>query len=130
MYIGPQDLYWLAGLLEGEGTFGFRTGSGKDQFQPRLRLAMTDKDVIERAARIMNTSHYSYKNSARENEQLLHCCTLTCSKAANLMKLILPHMGERRSTKIKEILVKYENRPNKRKTEEGDSQFILDLELS
>ncbi len=42
-----KDLAWLGGLLEGEGCFMIPKGS------PRIALAMSDKDVVQRAARLM-----------------------------------------------------------------------------
>lgn len=45
-----KDLYWLAGLLEGEGCF---TYSGST---PMVQLQMTDKDVVERASLLLKGS--------------------------------------------------------------------------
>ncbi len=45
-----EDLVWLAGLLEGEGTFDLHRGR-----YARIRLGMTDRDVVGRAATIMGS---------------------------------------------------------------------------
>ena len=45
------DLTWLAGLLEGEGSF--LKAPPSDPNCPRISLEMTDKDVVERAALLM-----------------------------------------------------------------------------
>jgi hypothetical protein len=37
-----NDLHWLAGLLEGEGSFGFSC-------TPVIQMAMTDRDIVARA---------------------------------------------------------------------------------
>jgi hypothetical protein len=42
-----SELYWLAGLLDGEGCFLVNV------YTPRLALAMTDVDTVERAATLM-----------------------------------------------------------------------------
>jgi len=44
--------YWLAGLLEGEGTF--LSGPPSDPSSPIVRLCMTDVDVVTRAAALLD----------------------------------------------------------------------------
>ena len=46
-----RDLAWLAGLLEGEGSFLKAPPSNPNC--PRISLEMTDKDIVERAAALM-----------------------------------------------------------------------------
>jgi hypothetical protein len=49
-----SDLAWLAGLLEGEGCFHFtRTAY--------VVISMTDEDIIERAASLMNSKWHAVK---------------------------------------------------------------------
>src|SRR3990167_10221228 len=51
-----RDLYWLAGWLEGEGSFTFNTGTKPYiSNSPRISSVSTDRDVVNRAATIMNT---------------------------------------------------------------------------
>lgn len=47
-----QDILWLAGLLEGEGCFNYRA----DRKQARVTVEMTDRDIIERVARLFDTN--------------------------------------------------------------------------
>ena len=48
------EIAWLAGLLEGEGSFGL-TGyaAKKSKVFPTISLAMTDLDIIERAGALI-----------------------------------------------------------------------------
>jgi hypothetical protein len=92
-----DDLLWLAGLLEGEGTFDAHRG-----LYPRIRLAMTDRDVVGRAASLMDTKlrlslHPAPAKPTWHSE-------ISGVRAAAVMRLILPHMGARRSQKIAEVL--------------------------
>lgn len=92
-----DDVLWLAGLLEGEGTFDAHRGK-----YPRIRLAMTDRDVVGRAASLMDTKlrlslHPAPAKATWHSE-------LSGPRAAEIMREILPHMGARRSAKIAEIL--------------------------
>jgi hypothetical protein len=98
------DVFWLAGLLEGEGAFDAHRGR-----YPRIRLAMTDRDVVGRAASLMDTKirlalHPAPAKPTWHSE-------ISGPRAAEIMREILPHMGARRSAKIAEILAAVEFRP-------------------
>ena len=43
--------YWLAGILEGEGTF--MSGPPSQPNSPIVRTCMTDRDVVARAALLL-----------------------------------------------------------------------------
>lgn len=92
-----DDLLWLAGLLEGEGSFDAHRGK-----YPRIRLAMTDRDVVGRAASLMDAkirlSLHPLPAKATWHTEI------SGARAAEIMRLILPHMGARRSQKIAEVL--------------------------
>jgi hypothetical protein len=45
--IDDADLHWLAGLLEGEGTF--IAGPPSAPRSPAVQVAMVDRDIVERA---------------------------------------------------------------------------------
>lgn len=51
MIVDPPDLQWLAGLLEGEGSF-LRPVPSSPRC-PAVRLEMCDQDVVDHAARIL-----------------------------------------------------------------------------
>lgn len=91
------DLVWLAGLLEGEGSFDLHHGR-----YPRVRLAMTDRDIVERAASLMGTSCRVTLRAAPY--QALWNANVHGEKAASLMRRLLPYMGSRRSGRIAQIL--------------------------
>ena len=54
MDIARDDLMWLAGLLEGEGSFLMARNivAGKVYRYPKITVNMTDRDVIEHAAEV------------------------------------------------------------------------------
>lgn len=92
-----DDLIWLAGLLEGEGTFDLQRGK-----YPRVRLAMTDRDVVGRAATLMGTKVRLSLRPA-PNKPTWHA-EMQGPRAEALMERLLPHMGSRRSQAIATIL--------------------------
>lgn len=92
-----DDLIWLAGLLEGEGSFDLHKGR-----YPRIRVGMTDRDVVGRAATLMGAKvRLSLKPAPAK--AMFHA-EVSGERATALMRLLLPHMGARRSAKIAEVL--------------------------
>lgn len=92
-----DDVVWLAGLLEGEGTFDLQRGK-----YPRVRVAMTDRDVVGRAATLLGARvRLSMKPAPY---QATWHAEVQGDKATAVMKAVLPFMGSRRSGKIASIL--------------------------
>lgn len=104
--MADNELYWLAGLLEGEGCFAIR-GTGHN---PIIQLIMTDLDVVIRAAELMGC-HKVIKNKIySKSGKPLYRTTLYGKSAIEIMKLVLPVMGKRRSEKIKECILNFETK--------------------
>ena len=98
------DLMWVAGLLEGEGCFYVQKSHATHptKARPRIQIQMTDEDVIARAARILECGYNRSLPPSRRKPT--YVIAVTGAKATALMRQLLPHMGERRSAKIREIL--------------------------
>lgn len=92
-----DDLLWLAGLLEGEGSFDLHRGK-----YPRVRVGMSDRDVVGRAATLLG-ARVRLSLKPAPNAAMWHA-EVSGAKAAEIMRQILPHMGARRSAKIAAIL--------------------------
>lgn len=109
----PTEIAWLAGLLEGEGSFG--NYSKKTMVDLRVQLAMGDLDVVEKAAAVVGGAPiYTYDRKGqkgfRDHHKPQHKITLRGYQAARVMQAILPYMGRRRSEKIEELLVAWYTR--------------------
>lgn len=105
MNIDDRELYWLAGLLEGEGSFcapapsSFKNGIS-------INLEMTDKDVVERVAKIFDTAVFTINKKNKRWKQS-YSLKLIGSKAAAWMIKLKPLMGARRQARIESLLVNY-----------------------
>lgn len=103
-----EDILWLAGWLEGEGSF---LGKGKCI----ICGACTDEDVIVRVASLFGTKHY--KQNKRESDKPhykdVYKTALHGERAMNLMNKLYPFMGIRRQTQIKNALKGYTPRKEK-----------------
>lgn len=100
---------WLAGLLDGEGTF-FLINSrvkGKLYKYPHIALRMADEDVVQAAAEMFGTKCMDIGYGRRVDgtkEKRMYVCCVTGSRASYWMRALLPFLGKRRSEKIAEIL--------------------------
>jgi len=102
------DLAWLAGLLEGEGSFMLKTKRSYNG-TIAISLQMTDKDIVEKCAAILKTKVYGPYNSKQkkkngEPKKETYLLTVFGTTAASWMMTLYPLMGERRKQKIEELL--------------------------
>jgi hypothetical protein len=106
-----KDIYWLAGIIEGEGCFSPALRAKWPEYRnPRIRIEMTDKDVICKASMILHGSIKISQNawaSKRNGHQIKYTVEVTGKPAMDWMIMLYPMMGERRQAKIKEVLAQY-----------------------
>ena len=101
-----KDLYYIAGLLEGEGSFT-STHSNTARYIS-IKIKMTDKDIIDWVADMWETTVYMQEY---DNHWKTSYTTQLRRKAEciEFLKLIHPLMGTRRSQRIQEILEEFDN---------------------
>lgn len=83
--------HYAAGLIDGEGYIGIQGSGGS--FQVRLKIAMTDKGLP--ALRKMEDQYGGriYKDrEAKGNNREAHCWIATGVKAAEIIRLVQPHL--------------------------------------
>lgn len=118
MIPSSEDIAWLAGILEGEGCFTLCS-----KFSPLIRLNMTDLDVVERAADIVNIKKSRIYIQKRK---ILGCKTsyvllISGQNAFKWMKLIRPYMCSRRGQKIDDIIkIVFNGKPDIEKIKNPD----------
>lgn len=112
-----EELCWLAGWLEGEGTFYYSMSKGNS---PRIVIQVfsTDVDVLQKAHRLMGSKGLTKippkkLRGDRWTSNGGHRTEVQGEVAAALMRKLLPFMGKRRSEQIKAALDAWEVRPSK-----------------
>jgi hypothetical protein len=95
---------WLAGLLDGEGCFDAQGTN------PRVRVKMTDLDLVVRAAHSMGSTYYGDPGGLARGHRMAWVAQVTGERAAHVMRSVLPHMGARRTEKIVALLIAYDAR--------------------
>lgn len=107
--IDVKDIYWAAGIMEGEGWFGHSKNNGIKK-GICASLEMTDKDTIDkfssifdfgtRSVRLLPSGKTSYKWSVTNQR-----------KAVGFMMTLYSLMSIRRKEKITEIIDSWKLRP-------------------
>lgn len=107
MHIEPTEteIAWAAGLFEGEGCFNaFKRKSGKWGVQ--VRLGMTDREPVERFARIVGAGavHDGRQAQKHENWKPLHEWYVQSGpEVARVIDMLMPHLCKRRAGKAQEV---------------------------
>jgi hypothetical protein len=90
------QIAWAAGLFEGEGSL---TNSG---IYPKLYMAMTDLDVVERFMKIVGIGTIHVRDRYPHKTQ--YSWQLSGKKCKPVVEMFLPYFGERRAYKALNIL--------------------------
>lgn len=120
--IPEPDVHWLAGLLEGEGSF--LPGLPSKPNGPSISIAMVDEDVINRAAALLGVHHvHTRKGTGRSQDS--YQLVLRGRKAVEVMHQLYPLMGVRRQGQIERALASHD--PHYRSHRQGtlsDAQVL------
>jgi hypothetical protein len=100
--ITALDVAWVAGLVEGEGSFYLKSGRYP---QVIFQLNMTDEDVVRKAHSLMGGvgSVNPLAPGARSVKDQWRWRISAAAEVAWFMDLMYPHMGRRRAAKIDEL---------------------------
>ena len=107
-----SEFWWLVGILEGEGYFGY------EKWSQRVQVKMTDLDTIEKVAGIFNkitgrcpAIHESPNKNP--NDSLPYVIAIHGAEARQVMEMIVPHMSARRKQRIWQSLNGYKPKKTK-----------------
>lgn len=94
------DIAWLAGLLEGEGSFGVKDGS------PKIQMQSTDEDIIRRASELFGVAFREkpYKPRGKDYYKPVWGVHVHGTRAIGWMMTVYSLMGERRQEKIRSVI--------------------------
>lgn len=101
-----KELYYIAGLLEGEGSFCAQSNS-KDARYICIKVKMTDQDIIEWVANKWDCS--VYKEEFENHYKTTYTTQLRRkSECIEFLKMIYPLMSKRRKERISKILTEFD----------------------
>lgn len=102
--ITEKEFYWLVGLLEGEGSF--MKGSPSKPNNPKITIEMTDRDIVEKVAKIFNRACTPIKARKVKWKQTFST-KLTGKRAIDLMVEMKPFLSNRRQEQINNCINSY-----------------------
>lgn len=99
------DIAWLAGLLEGEGTFYVRkrTCGDKQYKNIGIQVMMTDKEPIERVAALLGGS-VSVQAKPTVTGKSIYRTGLHSWRSAGWMMTLYPLLSPRRQQQVRQCL--------------------------
>lgn len=105
--IPENQLYWLAGLLEGEGSF--LKGPPSAPNRPVISMLSTDEDVVAKVATLMGVSYWGRLSEQFERNgwKKPYAVHLRGARAVELMLMLKPLMGIRRQQQIEKAIEGY-----------------------
>ena len=107
------NIAWLAGLLEGEGSFY----ASKRSTTPVIFLGMTDRDVVARAhallgaAATVSTIHQHKRLAHHGARKPMYRFEINGGAAASWMMTLYPFLGERRRARVQALLQRWRTAP-------------------
>ena len=104
--LNSVEIAWLAGLLEGEGTFDIdnrsstRYANSTSPAVPVVSVSRTDEDVIAKIAGLVGKAYFLQKRKTVKGKQVYKVSTQSRPILTYLLPLLLPHLGKRRSVEV------------------------------
>lgn len=105
LYFDTRQLAWLAGLMEGEGSFSKATPAMPRK--PRMSVKMTDRDVVEQVCELWGTCLWTTVPKV-ERFKTVFSTELVGGSAVAMMALLRPHLCARRQAQIDEAVATFE----------------------
>ena len=97
---------WLAGLLEGEGTFTITCDAGQRCY-PVVSVKMCDELVVRRAAEILGACRVRLRAPYQPHWRPTHEAKIGGAHAADWMRRLSAQMSQRRQASIEKALASY-----------------------
>jgi hypothetical protein len=119
----PQEVLWLAGLLEGEGSF--MAGPPSAPRLPILSVAMVDRDVIDHAGALLGAKTVRVRARSRRWQDSF-TVSVRGAGAVAWMEALRPFLGARRQRQIERAVASYSSRSN-RLLDDGAAWRALEL---
>lgn len=104
-----EDIIWAAGILEGEGAFTQTYNGGRSRSITKVQCHMTDLDILQRLQKVFNRGRINGPYSNKSGKKPFYTWIVSKShEALAIMFAVFEFLGERRRTKIVDIVRGYQ----------------------
>jgi hypothetical protein len=101
--ITEADKCWLAGYLEGEGSFV--KGPPSNPGSPIIQVCSTDEDIIAKAADLFGVKYHKTKRKTNnQKHKTVWVVKRNGTVAVEIMEMLQPLMGKRRQSQIQKAI--------------------------
>ena len=107
-----QKLIFLAGVFEGEGSFGFWGKENKANRYLRAQIRMCDEDIVVRFIDYFKLGSISTSLPKNTKHSRSWKWTVAGDRAIDVMLQLTPYLGIRRQEKFKECCPSYKPLPH------------------
>ena len=111
-----QKLIFLAGVFEGEGSFGFWGKDNKNNRYFRIQVRMTDEDIVVRFVDFFRLGYVNLHIPKKDHLKKSWKWTVAGDKAMEVMLQMAPYLGIRRKEKFEQCCQSYKQLPHLRKS--------------
>jgi len=111
-----QKLIFLAGVFEGEGSFGFWGKENKNNRYFRIQVRMTDEDIVVRFVDFFKLGYVNSHIPKKDHLKKSWKWTVAGDKARGVMLQMAPSLGIRRKEKFEQCCQSFKQLPHLRKS--------------
>ena len=111
-----QKLIFLAGVFEGEGSFGFWGKDNKNNRYFRIQVRMTDEDIVVRFVDFFRLGYVNLHIPKKDHLKKSWKWTVAGDKAMEVMLQMAPYLGIRRKEKFEQCCQSFKQLPHLRKS--------------
>jgi hypothetical protein len=111
-----QKLIFLAGVFEGEGSFGFWGKEDKANRYLRVQIRMCDEDIVTRFTDYFELGFITTHIPKNKKHSKSWKWTVAGEKAISVMLQMIPYLGIRRQEKFKECCPLFKQLPHLQKS--------------
>ena len=111
-----EKLIFLAGVFEGEGSFGYWGKESKSNRYFRIQIRMCDEDIVVRFIDYFKLGHITTNLPKNPKHSRSWKWTVSGDKAIAAMLQMVPFLGIRRQEKFKECCPSFKQLPHLQKS--------------
>jgi hypothetical protein len=111
-----QKLIFLAGVFEGEGSFGFWGKENKKNRYLRVQIRMCDEDIVVRFIDYFKLGHITTNLPKNTKHNRSWKWLVSGDKAIAVMLQMVPYLGIRRQEKFNQCCQSFKQLPHLRKS--------------